>query len=300
MQLSGLHFLLTFQCTMKCDHCFTWGSPRQQGVMTLRDIRQFLQQAKETGSITGVAFEGGEPFLHYPLLLAGVREAAELGFTVSIVTNSFWANDPEDAVTWLRPFAGSLQKLSISSDVLHWNETLSRQAKNARAAAEALGIDTGVLSTAHPLAPTPDAERCQLPGGEGGVMFRGRAALTLAPHVSGQPWEQFTACPCENLVNPARVHLDPFGNLHVCQGTIIGNLLRTPLRDICASYDPATHPITGPLIAGGPAELARRYDFSPAECYADACHLCDEARHALRARFPDVLGPDQMYGTLER
>jgi hypothetical protein len=30
--------------------------------------------------------------------------------------------------------------------------------------------------------------------------------------------------------------------------------------------------------------------------YADACHLCYEARTALRARMPEILGPGQMYG----
>ena len=59
MVLSGLHFLLTYQCTLKCDHCFTWGSPWQQGTMTIADIHEFLQQAKDTGSITRIAFEGG-------------------------------------------------------------------------------------------------------------------------------------------------------------------------------------------------------------------------------------------------
>ena len=34
MKLSGLHLLLTCQCTFECDHCFVWGSPWQSGVMT--------------------------------------------------------------------------------------------------------------------------------------------------------------------------------------------------------------------------------------------------------------------------
>jgi hypothetical protein len=54
--------------------------------------------------------------------------------------------------------------------------------------------------------------------------------------------------------------------------------------------------VIGPLLAGGPAELVRRYDLPREECYADACHLCYEARRALRDRFPEILTPDQMYG----
>lgn len=32
------------------------------------------------------------------------------------------------------------------------------------------------------------------------------------------------------------------------------------------------------------------------EQYADACHLCFDARRALVGRFPEILAPDQMYG----
>ncbi len=64
-----------------------------------------------------------------------------------------------------------------------------------------------------------------------------------------------------------------------------------------AGYDPDAHPIVGPLLAGGPAEIVRRYGLAHEAGYADHCHLCYRMRCALRARFPEVLTPDQMYGT---
>ena len=95
---------------------------------------------------------------------------------------------------------------------------------------------------------------------------------------------------------PGRVHVDPFGNLHICQGISIGNVLERSLSEIMAEYDPDAHPVVGPLVAGGPAELVRRYDLPHNEGYADHCHLCYESRRVLRQRFPDMLTPDQMYG----
>jgi hypothetical protein len=92
------------------------------------------------------------------------------------------------------------------------------------------------------------------------------------------------------------VHVDPLGYVHICQGLALGNLFRQPLREILACYDPDAHPITGPLLTGGPAELARRYAVEPGGRYADECHLCDEVRRALRGRFPEELGPDPIYG----
>jgi hypothetical protein len=127
-------------------------------------------------------------------------------------------------------------------------------------------------------------------------MYRGRAAETLAPEARQQPWDQFTACPHEDLREPGRLHVDPFGHLHICQGISVGNLFQRPLKEICETYDPDSHPITGPLLAGGPAELVRRYGLPHQEGYADACHLCYESRRALRERFPEILVPDQMYG----
>jgi hypothetical protein len=94
--------------------------------------------------------------------------------------------------------------------------------------------------------------------------------------------------------------VDPFGNLHICQGISIGNLLKRPLTEIIADYDADGHPIVGPLLAGGPAEIVRRYGLSHGESYADHCHLCYKSRCTLRKRFPDVLTPEQMYGTPPR
>jgi hypothetical protein len=296
MEPSGLHLLLTYLCNLECDHCFVWGSPWQSGTMTLGTIRQILEQAEDSGTIKWCYFEGGEPFLYYAVLLRGVREAASMGFQVGIVSDGYWATDVEDALEWLRPFAGLIQHLSISSDRYHWSDTGSPQAKNATGAAEQLGIPLGVISIAQPGATDAASAVGQLPEGETAVMYRGRAAETLAPEARQQPWDQFTACPHEDLREPGRLHVDPFGHLHICQGISVGNLFQRPLKEICETYDPDSHPITGPLLAGGPAELVRRYGLPHQEGYADACHLCYESRQALRERFPEILVPDQMYG----
>lgn len=43
----------------------------------------------------------------------------------------------------------------------------------------------------------------------------------------------------------------------ICQGISIGNMWMTPLSEIVSSYRPDSHPICGPLIRGGPAQLAK-------------------------------------------
>jgi hypothetical protein len=298
MRLSGLHLILTYQCTFECDHCFVWGSPWQNGVMTLKDLREIFRQARETGSVQSIYFEGGEPFLYYGTMLQGVKEAVEQGFSAGIVSNAYWATSVEDALVWLKPLAGLVDDLSVSSDLFHYSEMLSQQAQNAQEAAETLGIPVGTIAIARPETDAADMllSQGQLPLGTSGVMYRGRAVDKLAPLVETHPWSEFTTCPHEDLRDPGRVHLDPLGNLHVCQGVLMGNLFQQSLRSICETYDPQAHPIIGPLLAGGPAELVRTYHLPLQEQFVDACHLCYLARQALRDQFPDLVGPDQVFG----
>lgn len=296
MKLEGLHILLTYQCTCECDHCFVWGSPWQAGTLTLEQIEQILVQARDA-AVTSIYFEGGEPFLYSAILTKAVRRAADLGFSVGIVTNAYWANSVADAEEWLRPFVGRLADLAVSSDLFHCSESMGERPQNALVAAKWLNIPIGMISIAQ-----SDAEAKQTHGqieDEGAVMYRGRAVEKLAQKATLQPWESFDSCPHEDLREPGRVHLDPLGNLHICQGVVIGNLFEKPLKQICKEYDGEVHPICGPLLSGGPAALVSEYNLPHDSHYADACHLCYMARTALRARFPDLLTPDQMYGVVK-
>ena len=294
--LSGLHLLLTNQCPFECDHCFVWSGPFQSGTMTLDIVEHIIDQAEQLGTIDWIYFEGGEAFLYYPILLSGVRRAKQRGFSVGIVTNAYWANSDSDALEWLDPLAGSVDDLSISSDSYHGSGEDYPNAETARAAARQLGIPVDFISIAEPEAANVDGAAGKLPPGQSAVLYRGRAAALLAPSVPARPWRDFTVCPWEDLRHPQRVHVDPFGNLHVCQGISIGNMLERPLAEILADFSPDEHPIVGPLLDGGPAEIVRRYGLEHEPGYADHCHLCYEARRALRTRFPETLTPDQMYG----
>jgi organic radical activating enzyme len=294
MKLTGLHILLTYECNFECDHCFVWSGPFRTGTLTVPQVEDVLRQARSVGTVDWIYFEGGEPFLYYGTLRLGVRRAVEMGFKVGIVSNAYWATTPEDAEEWLRDFKGSVSDLSLSCDRFHGDDEQVRHVRFAKEAARKLGIPVGAIEIAGEEA----AARVvgQLPEDESGVMYRGRAAAKLAPAARKRPPSGMTECPYEDLREPGRVHLDPFGNLHICQGIVMGNLFSTPLREICEAWDPDAHPIAGPLLAGGPVELARRHGIPTTDGYADACHLCYETRTALRSRFPVELGPAQMYG----
>ena len=112
--ISGIHILLTYKCTLECDHCFLFSSPRAQGTMTVAQVRSVLEESRQLKSVEWIYFEGGEPFLFYPTMLEGVRLARSMGFKVGIVTNAYGAISAEDAelfwyvVTWSTDFQSIL------------------------------------------------------------------------------------------------------------------------------------------------------------------------------------------------
>jgi len=294
MKIDGVHLLLTYECNFECDHCFVWGSPNQSGTLRLTQIREILAQAKRLGTVEWIYFEGGEPFLYHAVLAHAVRLAHRLGFRVGVVSNGYWATDVEDAIECLRPLAGLVEDLSISSDPYHGDESPSC---NAHEAAAQLEIPCAFIRIGGPEA--DGAVTGQIPEGDSEVMHRGRAAAKLGASAAKTPWDRLETCPFEDLREPGRVHVDPLGNVHICQGIVLGNVFREPLERICAAYVPEEHPIVGPLLEGGPAALVRRYAQRCDDSYADECHLCYEARAALRGRFPEILAPGQVYGELQ-
>ncbi len=302
LELKGVHFLLTYRCDLECDHCFVWGSPKAKGVFTLKQIENILAEAKKLGTVNFVSIEGGEPFLYYPIMVKTLQEAVNLGFHVEILSNCYWATCPEDAVEWLFPLAEAKNvNLSLSSDLYHGENWEIEQVRNALKAAKALNIKADVISVKHPSIEPPPSS-----GMEGAkvdfwtLMYRGRACSQLVEKADKKNWREFTKCPYENFTKQERVHIDPFGYVHVCQGISMGNAWQKPLSKIIEEYAPYENPILEPLIRGGPAALVERFSLPHDEVYADACHLCYAARCLLRSKYPEILVPNQMYGELEQ
>jgi len=296
--LTGIHFLLTYSCNLECDHCFVYSGPQAKGTFTLEQVREVLAELVKMGTIEWVYFEGGEPFLFYPLMLEGIRIARDKGFKTGVVTNAYWAISDEDARLWLKPFCElQVADVAVSDDLFHYEEEDSPP-KRALVAAKRLGIPTGSICIEKPTIQVGiDKEQDKgAPVIGGGAMFRGRAVEKLTEGLPKRQWEEFTACPYEDLRNPGRVHIDPYGHVHLCQGLSMGNMWKIPLSELVANYDPDSHPIVGSLVRGGPALLAREYQVKHDDEYVDACHCCYCLRLALIPKFPQFLAPRQVYG----
>jgi len=297
--LDSIHFLLTYTCNFECDHCFLYCSPYSGGTFRIEQISRILNEAKKIGSVEWIYYEGGEPFLFFPLLVESIKRARSSDFKVGIVTNAYGALAEEDAELWLRPLAeADVSFINISNDALHYGNEESNPATIAIRVAERLGIATAPISIAK-----PKVELQRGKGGEkglpivgGDVRFRGRAVEKLTGNLPLRPRDRLCECPYEDLGSPSRVHVDTFGNVQICQGISMGNCWKTPLSELIRDYDAQKHPICGPLIRGGPMRLVEEYGLDLGDEYVDECHLCYAARVALLDRFPELLAPRQAYG----
>jgi hypothetical protein len=315
ISLEGIHFLVTYRCTYACDHCFVWGSPNAEGTMTLAQLTSVIDQGAECG-LADVYFEGGEPTLAYPIVLAAAKHARERGLDAGIVSNCFWATSVDDAKVWLAPFAElGIADLSLSSYAYFVEGANEEQLRNAVVAAKELGISTTVLEVG---APADIGVPGACSGEVGEVMHKGRAAVALAPERATRPPETLITCPFEDFTDPGRAHVGPDGELQVCQGISAGNVfaggdgpaepadLAAPrpggLADVLAAYDPQARPVIREIVAGGPWALARAAGHTPHHSlYADECHLCYEVRASLReaGHHPEVVTPGQCYAENE-
>lgn len=297
--LTGIHFILTYTCNFECDHCFLYCSPRSPGTFTIGQVTKVLDDARKIGTVDWIYFEGGEPFLFFPLLHESIKRAKVRGFQVGVVTNCYGANSEEDAELWLRPLAAAgLSYLNVSNDTFHYGEESENPATIALSVARKLGIETSPICIEPPkvLPQSLSEEGKGDPVVGGDAKFRGRAVEKLSHDLPLRPWKELRACPYENLESPSRVHVDPYGNVHICQGISMGNMWKTPLAELFKKYRAESHPICGPLIRGGPAELVQELDVQPETGYIDECHLCYVARRASIDKFPEYLTPRQVYG----
>jgi hypothetical protein len=297
--LTGVHILLTYTCSYECDHCFLYCSPNASGTFTLQQLKRLFEEIRKIETIRTVYFEGGEAFLFYPLMVEGIRLARTQDLKVGIVTNGYWATAIEDAKLWLQPLAKlGISDLSVSNDSFHYSGEGDNPAEAAYAAADELGMSVGTIRIEEAKVLTcvdAGADKGE-PVIGGNVKLRGRAVEKLTEGLPRKRWDQLTSCPHEELENPQRVHIDAYGNVHICQGLSMGNMWETTLSELLRDYQAQSHPICGPLVKGGPAALAREYGVEHEEEYVDECHFCYAVRSALLDRFPEYLTPRQVYG----
>jgi hypothetical protein len=288
---------------------------------------EMLRQALEAMAIwpqrPQVHLTGGEPFLHFDLLLEGTHIAAELGITVYLETSAAWCTDEEKAVEHFRALKeAGLQAVLISCSPFHAERIPAiRTILAARAAIDVFGAHRTIVYQSQFLDlmrqfdvehPTPLSRYEEVFGTEEahrilwqgfGIISGGRSGYALEHLAPKHPAEAFAHESCAGTLLYARhSHFDLYGNYlpGFCGGLTVGDWreLGQVLDDFQAERYP---PLIKVLIERGPYGLMRlareEHGYAPCEeGYTGKCHLCvDVRRHLIETGDFEELHPQGFY-----
>jgi hypothetical protein len=288
--------------------------------MSSETLREVLEAVTTWPRTPQVHFTGGEPFLHFELLLEGVRMAAQLGITSYVETSAQWCLDQREAVERFETLKNAgLHAVLISCSPFHAEKIPPvRTLEAVRAALEVFGSEGVILYLPDFLRviqafdlerPTPLTRYEEEFGAEGArrilwqgysIISGGRSGYELGHIAPRHGAEAFVQADCAlDILYAHHSHLDLYGNYisGFCGGLSVGDWHDLPQlrRDFSEGSYPALIEI---LVERGPYglfELARTsYGYRPVpEGYAGKCHLCVDARRHLfeTGDFPELRPP---------
>ena len=314
-RINFLTFLISYKCTNECKHCAIPGSPNQDSsLMELDDVRRYLEDVTANYIVDEVGFFGGEPLLHFDLLISLIKEVKKYGISkIGLPTNGFWGKNALTAKNYaLKLKEAGLNTICFSVDMFHQEFVPFDVVKQAISAAHDVGIEI-IYSITQNLGPgntnnhfneqnkelteviSKEFEFCQVINSE--IQVKGRAVNNLTDYFS---MDTIPSDKCLIFKAPMFM-IDPNGWVfhQLCQGICIGNAKEKSLSEILNEFNYRKHPIIGKVIAkGGPQnllEIAIEKGYKQEQGYADKCHLCFSVRNFLRPYYPNVLEPSNVY-----
>jgi len=291
--------------------------------MSPQTLREALEAVTTFPRTPQVHFTGGEPFLHFGLLLEGVRLASRLGITSYVETSAQWCTDQREAVERFEILKQEgLQAVLISCSPFHAEKIPPlRTLEGVRAALEVFGSEGVIVYLPDFLrviqafeldGPTPLSRYEEEFGVEGArrilwqgysIISGGRSGYELGHLKPGNGAEAFAGTDCAvDILYAHHSHLDLYGNYisGFCGGLAVGDWHDLPqlLVDFREGRYP---PLTEILVERGPHGLCQmaeeRFGYRKlAEGYAGKCHLCvDVRRHLVEAADFAELRPPGFY-----
>ena len=139
--LRNVGLLLTYHCQASCAHCILRAGPDRHEEVNPEDARRWIRQIASYRDryVCVLSLTGGEPFSNLKLLRAVMECAAEVGLSISVVTNGFWATKRDRAKQLLESLP-EICFLSVSTDLYHQKFVPFDNVRNAIWAARECGI----------------------------------------------------------------------------------------------------------------------------------------------------------------
>lgn len=325
---TDLGLILSYRCTSGCAHCVYNCGADWKDWAAVDTLRGMLRAARdEYGGTFQVHFTGGEVFFNFPLLLEGVRAAAEMGIPAYAETNAVWCVDDdlvERRFETLRD--AGMRALMVSCSPFHAASIpLVRTLRAIEIGLNVFGPAGVVVYTVEwleriaqlAIENTVPLERFIDRYGEQragrlfwdhyGLVAGGRAGYRLGYLKTRHPARDFREESCRyELLYANHSHFDLYGNYipSFCGGFSLGGWNDLPALRARYRQNKAPALITCLLVDGpyGLYHLARdEWGYTPLHGgYADKCHLCvDVRRHLQRAGAVYAeLQPAQFYAGL--
>ncbi len=311
--------LMTYRCTLACAHClFNCGPHQPRRYHSVEQGVRYLRMLHTTDRVVHIA--GGEAMMEYETVLAICREAATHGAAPHFIeTNATWCTNAEGVRRRLNELKDvGVRGLYISADPFHLTFLpVDRYRRCYEAAVELFG-ERNVMA---PRATRQELREMQQIGRDPQRLAEyvrksppqmvGRAGEELARFLPPRPIEEFggdrlwqgepPGMSCRREFDPDtmwEIHIDPYHNIQTCCGVILGDARRRPLSNLMAAGFSDGNPIVAALCEEGPVGLLKMAEGLgyQREEYVQKCHLCWQVRRFLRPHFPDILGPDEIYG----
>ncbi|TET55279.1 MAG: radical SAM protein [Anaerolineales bacterium] len=304
-----LGVILTYRCHSNCRHClYNCGPGWQKEPMPVETLQAALETVAAWDPAPQVHLTGGEPFLHFPLLLEGARIGADLGLSCYVETNASWCTDGDEALERFSALRNAgLGAVLISCSPFHAERIPPlRTVTAAQAALEVFGPQHVIIyqpgyleilqhfGLEHPIPLSSyeeeygaDAARRILWGGYG-IISGGRSGYALDGVAPRRPVESFAGGSCaREVLHAHHSHFDLYGNYisGFCGGLTVGSWQQ--IGAVSAEFRAGRHPpLVETLVQGGPHAL---YEFAREKHgyralptgYAGKCHLCFDARRHL-------------------
>jgi MoaA/NifB/PqqE/SkfB family radical SAM enzyme len=287
--------------------------------MPFKHAERWLEQLTEHQPLTSLTIHGGEPFLNLELLTAILGKAPVLDIEQRwVITNGFWARSKSIAEENLeRVKDAGLSCITFSVDAFHQEYTPLQNVKIGLDAAVHTGFDTVAVDSyivgsentenefnaityrlINSLQAYDTIRFSQYP-----VAFEGRAAHNLVQCVPSSSEVPSGGCTFPfwlggDLKNPEGIEIDAEGNVTLCPGLCIGNVLHQSVAELLDSYAFAEHPLIHVLAEHGPSgllTLAKTKGYKDHREFINECHLCYEMRKFLRKYYPDECAPSNCY-----
>ncbi len=310
--------ILTYRCHSGCKHClYNCGPGWEKDPMSAQTLHEALEAVTAFPRLPQIHFTGGEPFLHFGLLLDAVRLATGLGITSYVETSAQWCTDHSEALHRFEALQqAGLQAVLISCSPFHAEKIPPlRTLEAVRAALDVFGSEGTIVYLPDFLRviqvfeldrPTPLSRYAEELGSDGArrilwqgysIISGGRSGYELGHIAPRYAAEAFAGTDCTvDVLYAHHSHLDLYGNYisSFCGGLSVGDWHHLP--QLLVDFDEGRFPpLIRVLVERGPyglLELARAsHGYEPLpEGYAGKCHLCVDVRRTLveRADFSEL------------